>query len=245
MQVVIEQAQLAYDRGVELKRSDPDAAQVSFEHAAAGFAAALRITQNGDLWLNLGNSELQLGRIGPAIHAFRTAEALLGSTPRVQASLSYARSLRQDQIPQGGGAAMLRQIIDARLLLSPSLRLTLALVLSALVWGLLCVRLFRAVPGPAIAASGVAAALLGTSVLFDLRHWSTADSGVILVDDVALRTGNGDGFATAISDRLGSGVELRILEERPQWLRVELPDGSQGWLRESQVGRIGAGSSDR
>jgi len=238
-QALIERAQRAYDRGVQLKLTDADAARESFELAAAGFAEALRLHPNGDLWLNLGNSELQLGRVGAAIHAFRSAEALLGSTSRVQASLSYARSLRQDQIPPRGGQAMVRQIVEARLLLSPSLRLALALAMNALFWGLLCARLFRAVPWAAVAASGVAAALLAVSVMFDVRDWTAADSGVILVDDVTLRTGNGDGFGAAISGRLGSGVELRVLEERPEWLHVELPDGTRGWLRAAQVGRIG------
>jgi hypothetical protein len=30
-------------------------------------------------------------------------------------------------------------------------------------------------------------------------------------------------------------VECRLLEERPGWLRIELPDGRSGWIRSDQA----------
>lgn len=239
-EAVLRVAQGAYDRGVELKRSDPAASRQAFEEAATAFAEALDLVgPNGDLWFNLGNTHLQLGQVGPAIHAFRNAELLLGATPRVVASLTYARSLRQDQIPQQGGQAMLRQVLDARMLLSPSLRLTLALAINALFWALVGVRLFRPVPWTALVAAGLVAGVLAASVALDHRDWRAADAGVLLRDEVVLRTGNGESFGTAINDKLGSGVEIRIREARPGWLRIELPDGKEGWVREEMVGRVG------
>ena len=241
LETLVTAAQAAYDRGVAAKRDDPDAARAAFEDAAAGFREALaQVGPNGELWFNLGNAELQLGHIGQAILAFRSAEALLGSTSKVQASLTYARSLRRDQIPSRGGAALLQQVIDARNLLPPFARLLLTLLINALFWGLLCLRLVRRVPWLAIAASGLVAALLAFTVALDLRAWSSRDEGVVVADEVVLRTGNGEGFGPAINERLSSGLEVRILEQRPAWLRVALPDGTEGWLREGEVGVVGA-----
>ena len=58
----------------------------------------------------------------------------------------------------------------------------------------------------------------------------------VLVDaNVTLRKGNGDGFEPAFEETLGPGVECTVIERRPGWLRVRLPDGRSGWLREAQA----------
>jgi hypothetical protein len=232
-------AQASYDRGVALRRSDPDGARRAFDDAAAGFSEALReIGPNGWLWFNLGNAQLQNGRVGEAIVALRSAQQLLGAAPQVEGTLAYARSLRQDQIPATGAGSMLRQVLDARHLLSPRVRLGVALLANAIFWGLLTIRLLRPVSWTLIVVAGLATMLFGATIALDARAARRLDDGVLIADEVVLRTGNGDGFSTAINERLGAGVELIVVEERPGWLHVRLPDGTEGWVREELVGRV-------
>ena len=47
---------------------------------------------------------------------------------------------------------------------------------------------------------------------------------------MVLRSGNGTGFEPVIEESLAEGVEFVILEERPGWWRIRLPDGTLGWI---------------
>ena len=85
--------------------------------------------------------------------------------------------------------------------------------------------------------SGLAGALFGGSLLADEALRRTNAKAVLVDRDVVLRKGNGDGFEQAFAETLGAGVECTVLEERPGWLRVELPDGRTGWVRQAQAER--------
>jgi len=39
-------------------------------------------------------------------------------------------------------------------------------------------------------------------------------------------------------ETLGPGVESTVIEVRPGWLRIELPDGRSGWIRETQAAQL-------
>jgi SH3-like domain-containing protein len=61
---------------------------------------------------------------------------------------------------------------------------------------------------------------------------------VIVERDVVLRKGNGEGFAPQVAEKLTPGVECLILEARPDWLRVRLGDGTEGWVRDTTLVRV-------
>jgi len=77
--------------------------------------------------------------------------------------------------------------------------------------------------------------VVGTTVAADLLIDRWRPRGVIIENGVVVRKGNGDGFEPQFQESLGEGVEFRILDRRPNWLQIELPNGRSGWIRDGEA----------
>ena len=109
-----------------------------------------------------------------------------------------------------------------------------------LCWFLLTLNLFSSRARwrwPAVVAAVVWIAL-GVSVATDTFGAGDNREGVVLVDDVVVRKGNSEGFEPQFEQPLHQGVEFRVIEQRPDWLSIELPDGKTGWIRAADAGLI-------
>ena len=79
---------------------------------------------------------------------------------------------------------------------------------------------------------GWATAIVGILVA---RTFDSTPSGEAAADGVVgeaciLRAGNGEEYPSAFRASLPSGVEVRILSERGNWLRIRLRGGKTGWI---------------
>ena len=233
-------AQAAYDRGTELQRQDATAARAQFETAERGFRELVDAgCWNGPLLYNLGNAQMQLGQTGAAIGSYLKAQRLMPGDARLQANLAHARSLVKDRFDRGSGL-LLEDVADWWHLLSQPSRLAIGLSLWAAAWTLVALRAglrrpaVRGLAGVAWCVGLAGAALLCT-VAIDVLAPTLQPQGVTVADGVVVRKGNGDGFEPAFAEPLSQGVEFRVLERRPGWVQIRLPDGKSGWIRELQA----------
>lgn len=237
-------AQAAYDRGMELQARDAAAAREQFLQAANGFRQAVDAgSVNGALLFNLGNAQLQAGQTGEAIGSYLRAQRLMPGDDGLQANLAHARSLVKDRFDRGGGL-LLEDVAGWWHLLGVRSRFTLAAVLWVVAWGAAAWLFFvgstlpdrlRRVTRSAAWVSGTIAGILMTTVAIDVLAPSWRPMGVTVSDGVVVRKGNGEGFAPAFAEPLSQGVEFRVLEERPGWIQIRLPDGKIGWIRDLQA----------
>ena len=238
-------AQQSYDEATALQRSDAAAARVKFESAEKGFQQLVDDgAVNGPLLYNLGNAQLQQGKTGAAIGSYLRAQRLMPGDARLQANLAHARSLVKDRMDLGSGL-LYEDVAGWWHLLAQPTRLWLGLAAWIIGWGLVVARLLKpqmpltsARLAPAAAwCLTIAGAVLLLTVTADALSPTLRPQGVTLVDGVEVRKGNGEGFQKAIEQPLSQGVEFRVVDERPGWLQIRLPDGTSGWIRAVQASK--------
>lgn len=244
----LERAQAAHDRGVSLRRTDPAASMQAFREAAREWdRARLAGAENGPLEFNLGNAYLESGELGRAIAAYLRAERFMPGDPDLAHNLAQARSMVSSSFDRGGTTMLVDSVARWWHLVPRGTREALGWACWLVFWGIVAARAL----GGARPAAGLAAAawkfafwamlggwlLFGGSVIADEVLAASRPRAVLLEPGTVLRKGNGDGFEPAFVETLGPGVECTVLEERPGWLRLALPDGRTGWVRASQAER--------
>jgi tetratricopeptide (TPR) repeat protein len=234
---VLQEAQIAYDAGITLQTADPVASKESFRRSAERFQVLVHDgIENGKLWYNLGNAQLQAGEIGEAIGAYRSAQRYIPSDGRVTANLQHARSKVSNPIKSESTTSILKRLAFWHDSLPTQLRLTIGIIFWFGCWSIVSVRLFRTIPGfkTASISLGCAALALGISVGADIvdQH---QDHGVLTANEVIVRKGNGVNYAPMLKDPIHEGIEFDIIEKRPDWLHIKLPNGSTGWIQEEDA----------
>lgn len=243
-------AEGAYQRGVELLPTKPDEARLAFEKAAAEYSwVAKRGVRNAGLHYNLANALLQSGDRGGAILEYLRARDLAPADARIAANLAYARTLVPGRPSMGQDPSLVDRLATWWHVVPLPVRATAAAVAWIGFWILLVWRLTRSradgsAEGASIVWRYVVGALLlvasigGITVGIDLAEQREASKGVVLVDGVEVRKGNGEGFERALEQPLAAGVEFRAIERRPGWVLIRLGDGMGGWVPERSVGFV-------
>lgn len=246
-----EAAEAAYRRGVEAVNGST-ASQAAFEESADLWREAIAEGADGaSAWFNLGNALLRADRIGEAIVAYRKAERLSPSSDDIAANLAEARR-RVDRPIEADATDLDFSDVSAWWDPIPGLaRLVLAVGAWFAFWLLLYLRSGGSREGrqreresvTAAWRSGLACSLAisliaGATIAGDLLLPGWRPVGVIISEDATLRSGNGEGFEPATTEPLAAGVEFAILESRPGWWRIRLPDGTSGWISNEDAASI-------
>ena len=214
-------AQGAYERGIELSRTDPAASQRAFAESAAGWER-LRAQGfgGGALEFNLGNAYMQSGDLGRAIARYLAAERDLPGDADLASNLAQARARVASSFERSGSTVLVDGVARAWHVVPAGARQAIFWSGWIAFWVLLAARLAigpatsaaaRGALAAALWAAGVAGALFGGSLLADEALRRTNPKAVLVDRDVVLRKGNGDGFDPAFAEALGPGVECTVL----------------------------------
>jgi hypothetical protein len=199
--------------------------------------------RNGRLFYDIGNTCFRMGDLGRAILYYRRAEVLIPNDPNLRQNLGQARRQRTDQIDVKPQTQVLKTLFFWHYDLAISARLYLFAGLFALIWTLALVRRFVRRPGLGwgVALSAIVATLLLGSLLVEEIQRRSHAGGVILASEVVARKGDGETYQPSFEEPLHAGTEFDVVEDRNDWLFVELSDGRRCWVPAKAVGLIEEG----
>jgi len=206
--------------------------QGKFADAAAAYE---KLIQSGEvsaaLYFNLGNAFFKAGQFGRAIAAYDQAGHLAPRDPDLRANLQFARN--QIQGPTLAPSAWQHWLATLSLnewtLLAAFLVWLLFLVLAVRQWRPAWKRPLRFTVLSLAVAAGLSCACLAAS-LGQTRLLRTA---IVVTRDVGVRHGPLDESPTAFT--VHDGAELRVLDQKDEWLQVSADPRRIGWLRRQEV----------
>lgn len=196
---------------------------------------------------NLGNAAFKLDRLGEAVYWYKRALALdpvEAVETDARANLGLARAaLTERYRKEAKGQFVFDESHGASytfFTLLPASGVQWAFVAAWItLFGLLAARRLRTTPGLGWAAGALAIIVLVTGTLWvgNLSVTARTRLGVVVAKDAELKEGrHPDAAAHAIPE----GLEVRIVDTAdPEWTRIELSNGLEGWVPVRAVRQIG------
>lgn len=219
--------QRAFEDGTRLLRQGDYRGAVDAYEAAldAGYAS-------GALYYNLGNAYYRLDDLGRAVRAYEQARRLLPDAPELAHNVEIVRSRMVDAVPQR--PVPFWQRAWERLVhgVGPTVLFVAGLAAYLLALVLVALRLVRGRRG-AWHRRALALAVLAGGLLLALAFaasWERArpSEAVVVADAAPLRAAPEAGAASELD--VHAGLLLDVVQARPGWLEVRLPNGVQGWI---------------
>lgn len=189
--------------------------------------------KNVKLYYNLANAHLLGGNLGKAILNYRRAQRLDAADPDIHKNLTFARARRLDKIPADASERILQRLFFWHYDFSMKTRV----ILAGFAFALLCIwltlriwlpRLPRLLPLCMILLVLIIA--MASSAAAEQTLAGRNQSGVILDEYVTARQGDGLNYPESFTEPLHEGTEFDLIQQRPGWLHIQLPDGTQAWI---------------
>ena len=203
-----------------------------FADAAAAYE---KLGQSGQispaLCFNLGNAFFKSGQIGRAIAAYRQAERLTPRDPDVRANLQFARNQVQGPalLPSRAQRWLTRLTLN-EWTVTTTVALWLCLgLLAALQWRPALKPVLRNCLGALILATAIS----GICCASAFSQSQPGRTALVVVRDASAHNGPLDESPDNFT--LHDGAELRVLDQKDDWLQVTSDPSRVGWVRRSQV----------
>jgi tetratricopeptide (TPR) repeat protein len=231
-----------FHQASDVERTDPVKARDLYHQSAMKFEQIVSTgdIHNGKLYYNIGNAYFKMNDLGRAILNYRKAQLLTPDDPNLRQNLTFARSKCLDKIPEKQEKKVLQTLFFWHYDLASKTRTIIFGFFFLTFWTLAAVRLFTKKPtlNWLLIGSGALSLILLASLSIDAWSQSKNISGVILIPEVTARKGDSETYQPSFNEPLHAGTEFDLLEDRGQWLHIELADGRSCWVPAKTVGLI-------
>ncbi len=207
-----------------------------FDEAVRLYDSTLLGVQSPTVYYNRGNAHFRTNRVGRAIADYLRAWRLAPRDPDISFNLSFARQFRVDRNPNPEG--MLSRIARTIFTLfnPPVTRVITALIFFLSALFLAGYFLWRRL---ALLIAGLVLIVLFLFGLGSVIYWRGATArnlAVVVVPEAIVRAGPGGEYREIVA--VHDGLEVKIIEHRPEWVLIQIPGGLGGWIERSAVERV-------
>jgi tetratricopeptide (TPR) repeat protein len=197
--------------------------------------------ESGDLYYNIGNSFLKLGRLGYAILYYEKAKRLIPGDSDLKANLSYARSLaesQRDDMTSGNfilnaiKAAFASYSLRGVIFFATLLYLTVIVLAALFIVNPLLARRFRIV----LFAFAMLLVLNLSAAAVKYYDENMLKHGIVVKKEVECKYEPIDSSTTYYT--LREGGDVIILSTKSDWRQIRRSDGRTGWVKRDAVEEI-------
>ncbi len=189
---------------------------------------------SGAVLYNLGNAYMRAGQRGRAIAAYRDASRYRPRDPYLLANLKYA--VQSDTVTPR--RPLLEYVFFWQNWVGYHEKFVMVAALAILSFVVAVIGLWlpprRVWMWVALAALAVTA-VFAFSAAYDWHRFDRVVRGVVVVDELEARKGNGQSYEPAFASPLPEGTEFTLRETRDDWLLIRLEGQKEGWVEVHQI----------
>ncbi len=194
-----------------------------------------------DLFFNLGNAHARRGELGHAVVNYLRAQRLAPNDQDIKDNLAWVRGNIEDlELNDSELPLFIAQMVGIVFALTLN-QWSLGLLVG--VWALCALVVLRWKFGKSsdfwrrlllVGISGVV--LLAAIVIWRWRIEEVRQTAVVIVEEVAVRSGPDETFP--VQFMVHDGLTVQLQEQRKQWVRISLGGESLGWMPLPSVERV-------
>jgi tetratricopeptide (TPR) repeat protein len=211
----------------QFSKANQEYADGKFKEAISDYDALVRAGKwNANLFYDLGNACFRTSDFARAILNYERALALQPNHPEAQANLRIARDeARALELSPGWADRLSRYMTRNQSAVGAAIMLWAGLLLGAAF-------LFTRPRQTILLALSFCALLSALSLAYFLMALEHGAKGralaVVTGNDIRARLATADTAASVMA--LPAGSEVRVAQERGDWVYVDLPDNQRGWI---------------
>ncbi len=230
-------AQNGFEKGNALYQSG------NFESAITAYESVLSSKkQSPELYFNLGNCYYKLNKVAPAIYNYEKALVLNPNNKEVLNNLKFAQKLQIDEIkevPKVGFAKLLRDFtanFHYNTWAWISVGLAVLFLLFFLVYYFSQFTLYKRIffIGMFVLVFLILISVL--SAIFEKNHYQNERPAIVFAEVVSVKSEpKTSGLDVLI---LHEGTKVFVLETLDNWKKIQLTDGTEGWIENSAIKEV-------
>ena len=205
-----------------------------------------KILENGEtsaaVYYNLGNAHYKLNNVAPSIYYYEKALQLNPADEDVQNNIEFARSLTIDDIPVNEETGFQKSVNQFISTFSYNTWAYLSIAFSIIFVTLFLLYYFSRKPIIKRSLFGAAVFIFllgGISVFFAFQQQEIQFNNqfaIIFSEEAEVKNEPSQRGDAAFN--LHEGTKARVLEEYQGWVKIELSNGTQGWMENDNLRRL-------
>ncbi|WP_428231012.1 tetratricopeptide repeat protein [Flavobacterium sp.] len=197
---------------------------------------------SAELYFNLGNSYYKLNQVAPSIYNYEKALVLKPHDPETLNNLKFAKKLTIDEIkeiPKVGFAKLIQNftgIFDYNIWAKISIGIAFAFLLSFIGYYFSQLTLSKRIYFVGMFVLLVALLLSVFAGMSEKNHFNNDRPAIVFAELSEVRS-EPQKAGTALL-LLHEGAKVYVMETVGQWKRIELTDGTEGWIDGSTIKEV-------